>query len=380
MTGAGFTVQGWCPGALRPMMSGDGLVVRVRPHDGRLSQSQALGIAAAARTHGNGLIDLSARGNVQLRGVSEASHPALIDALRALDLIDADPAAEARRNVLVTPFADAGTDRLAQALGQALRDAPDLPGKFGFAVDTGAAPMLADVSADIRLERAADGAIILRCDGATLGAPVTVADAPSAAIALAHWFVDAGGISAGRGRMSALMATGARPSGRLAPSVPPAPCGTPPGPGLCPQGALLGFEFGQMGADTLRAVARLGDLRITPWRMVLVEGVDHLPDLCGVITAPDHPLLRVVACTGAPGCLQGFAPVRSLARRLAGDVPADRTLHVSGCAKGCAHPAAADVTLVATAQGFDVIRHGSAHSTPDRTGVSGTHIDLKALY
>ena len=26
-----FEIKGWCPGALRPMLSGDGLVVRVRP-------------------------------------------------------------------------------------------------------------------------------------------------------------------------------------------------------------------------------------------------------------------------------------------------------------------------------------------------------------
>ena len=38
-------VKGWCPGALRPMLSGDGLVLRVRPHGGRLSQAQAAGIA-----------------------------------------------------------------------------------------------------------------------------------------------------------------------------------------------------------------------------------------------------------------------------------------------------------------------------------------------
>lgn len=380
MSGAGFTVQGWCPGALRPMLSGDGLVVRVRPDGGRLTQAQAMGLGAAARAHGNGLIDLSARGNVQLRGVTDASHPALIDALRALDLIDTDPAAEARRNVLVTPFADAGTDWLARALGQALRGAPDLPGKFGFAVDTGPAPVLAEVSADIRLERAADGGLVLRCDGAALGAPVSEAEAPDAAIALSQWFVAAGGISNGRGRMSALIATGARPRGALAPAVPPAPGQPLPAPGLCPQGALLGFEFGQMDADTLRTVARLGDLRITPWRMVLVEGLRHLPALAGLMTTADHPLRRVVACTGAPGCLQALAPVRDLARHLAKDVPAGRTLHVSACAKGCAHPTAADVTLVATAQGFDLICDGTTRSAPDRTGLSGPDINLKALF
>lgn len=113
-----FQVQGWCPGALRPMMSGDGLVVRVRPQAGRLTQTQAAGVAAAARTHGNALIDLSARGNVQLRGVSMASHSALIADLRALGLIDAYATDEARRNVLVTPFADAATDALAARLGR----------------------------------------------------------------------------------------------------------------------------------------------------------------------------------------------------------------------------------------------------------------------
>ena len=29
-------IKGWCPGALRPMQSGDGLVVRVRPFGGRV--------------------------------------------------------------------------------------------------------------------------------------------------------------------------------------------------------------------------------------------------------------------------------------------------------------------------------------------------------
>ena len=33
-------VFGWCPGALRPMMSGDGLVVRLRVPMGRLNPDQ----------------------------------------------------------------------------------------------------------------------------------------------------------------------------------------------------------------------------------------------------------------------------------------------------------------------------------------------------
>lgn len=375
-----FQVQGWCPGALRPMMSGDGLVVRVRPQAGRLTQTQAAGVAAAARTHGNALIDLSARGNVQLRGVSTASHSALIADLRALGLIDADATDEARRNVLVTPFADAATDALAARLGAALARMPQLPGKFGFVVDTGPAPVFAGIAGDIRFERAADGALLIRCEGAVLGAPVTEDAAPEAAVELAHWFVAAGGVTDGRGRMAALIGRGLTPEGRLAPQIAPGPAAPAAAPGLVAEGALVGFAFGQMTADTLAALAALGPLHITPWRMVLIEGVRALPDLPGLILTADDPIRRVEACSGAPACLQALAPVRALASRLARDVPEGRRLHVSACAKGCAHPGRADLTLVATADGFDLIRGGSAHDTPDRRGLAPEMIDLKGLF
>ncbi|HWL21327.1 MAG TPA: precorrin-3B synthase, partial [Bradyrhizobium sp.] len=55
----GFSIKGWCPSAYRPMQSGDGLVVRIRPRGGRLSAGQASAIADLAERHGNGLIDLT---------------------------------------------------------------------------------------------------------------------------------------------------------------------------------------------------------------------------------------------------------------------------------------------------------------------------------
>lgn len=373
---SGFVVQGWCPGALRPMMSGDGLVVRVRPNAGRLTAAQAAGIALAARRHGNGLIDLSARGNVQLRGVTEVTHPALIDDLRAFGLIDADATAEARRNLLVTPFADAATDALAQAIAAALPMAPTLPGKFGFAVDTAGAPVLTATPADIRLETGVSGGLILRADGARLGAPVTTEQAAGAAVALAHWFVDKGGISSGRGRMAALIALGMLPDGALSGTEAPAPPAPVPGPGLVDQGVLVGFEFGQMAAETLLALSRLGDIRVTPWRMLLIEGVRSLPDTRGLILDAGSALLRVQACTGAPGCLQGLQPTRALARRMAPQVPTGQMLHVSGCAKGCAYPTRADFTLVATAKGFDLILDGTAADIPTLTALSAETVEL----
>lgn len=352
-------IQGWCPGALRPMPSGDGLVVRVRPPAGRLSPDQAAGLARAAQMHGNGLIDLSSRANLQLRGVTPGSHPALLADLAALGLIDGDLETEARRNITVTPFACA--DGLAGALTEALAGAPSLPAKFGFALDVASDRWLAGVPGDIRIERGADGGLILRPDGYPAGRPVTEAEAPALAVALARWFVETGGISGRRGRMAALIATGARPPDALWGTAPPAPARPAPGPGLRPEGALVALAFGQMQADTLAAVAALGhDLRPTPWRMLLLEGARRVPDLPGLIADPADPLLRVVACTGAPGCPQGLDATRPLARRLAPLVPAGGLLHVSGCAKGCAHPGAAPLTLTATGAGFAVIRAGRA--------------------
>lgn len=359
-------IQGWCPGALRPMMSGDGLVVRVRAHGGRLDEDQARGVAALAQRFGNGLLDLSARANLQIRGVSEPSHAPLIDGLRGLGLIDTSAKVEARRNILVAPFWHDGDDSQAiaaeLAAGLAAADAPDLPGKFGFAVDLGPKAMLREVSADIRIENGARGLILCAGDGP--GKPVSRQTVVAESLELAQWFVAQGGVIGGRGRMTALLKTQSLPAGY---GEPRPEAGPRPVPGGTALGQLVGFEFGQMQAKTLAALADLGALRLTPWRMVLIEGLDHAPDLSGTITRADDPMLRVVACTGAPGCLQALSETRAFARALAPHVT--RTLHVSGCAKGCAHPAAA-LTLTATPVGFDLIMHGPASGVPDRSGLS----------
>lgn len=366
-------IQGWCPGALRPMASGDGLVVRVRPVGGRLTPDQAAGIAELARAHGNGLIDLSARANVQLRGVTTDSHAPLIGGLRSLGLIDADAATEARRNIVVTPFwtEGDGTQGIAHALIAALAapDAPDLPGKFGAALDAGAVPVLRDTSADIRIERAGNSYVV-RADGCEAGRRVPADQIAAAVVELGHWFIASGRVSGGRGRMATLIARGILPPAHWRDTPAPTETAPPPAPGLRTEGALVAFEFGQMQAETLAALAGLGALRITPWRMILIEGARALPDLPGLITDPADPMLRVIACTGAPGCVQAHAPTRPLARALAPHVPPGAMLHVAGCAKGCALPGPAPLTLTATPAGFDLIRGGNAADAPALTGLA----------
>ncbi|KEO60717.1 precorrin-3B synthase [Thioclava indica] len=362
-------VYGRCPSARQPMASGDGLVVRLRPPNNRLTPDQARAIAAAAQDYGNGLIDLPARANLQLRGVRAQTHAALIAALSPLGLVEPE-GSRAPRNIIVTPFADAQTYALADALQRALRTAPDLPHKFGFVIDCGPAPVMGDISGDIRLERSPDGRLLLRATGLALGAPVTKEQAPQAMCDLARWFVDAGGMHEGRGRMAQLIAQGACPKGALAPTDSPAPGLARPLPGVVAQGALVGFEFGQLQGETLAQLATLGPLRLTPWRMLLIEGLRALPDVPGLITDPRDPRLRIFACTGAPGCLQGQGDVRALARWLAPELAPDTTLHVSGCAKGCALPTPADLTLVATPEGVDLIVNGRAGDPPFRRALS----------
>ena len=51
------SAKGWCPGALRPMETGDGLLARVRASAGRLSLDQAAAIADAAIACGNGALE-----------------------------------------------------------------------------------------------------------------------------------------------------------------------------------------------------------------------------------------------------------------------------------------------------------------------------------
>jgi precorrin-3B synthase len=376
-----FAIKGWCPSTLLPMQSGDGLIVRLRPRGGRLSAKQTAGIAELAQRCGNGLIDLTGRANLQIRGVREQSHEALVIGLDRLGLVDDDRAMEAQRNIIVAPFWSRGDDTqaLAAELEQALAIQPlGLPEKFGFAVDCGAGRVLAHAPADIRIERSVDGEVIVRADGADAGRPVSKAEAVGTALSLAEWFVASGGIRDGRGRMAAHVARGAKMPDAFAGSARASSASALPSPRIYPQGALVGLAFGQMQSETLDFLAGLAPgLRLTPWRMILVEGLREMPQHEGIVTRADDPLLRVVACSGAPRCPEAHAETRKLAASLAPHLAPDTCLHVSGCAKGCARPNASDITLVGTPDGFDLVRDGSARDGPVRRGLSIS--DVRAL-
>lgn len=359
-------VRGWCPGALRPMESGDGFVVRVRPRLARLTAAQALGLCAAARAHGAGLVDLTNRANLQLRGVAEGALPALHADLAALGLLDPDTETEGRRNLLVAPDWGQGDDthRLTLALLDRLGDLPDLPPKCGIALDCGPAPVLTADPADFRLERGAEGGLILRAEGRATGCAPPPGAEIDALIDLARWFAATRGTAGRMARHPAPLplwaATGARP----------APPRAAVAPGAHALGPARGLPFGQVAAaDLAAAITATGAraLRLTPWRVLILEGGAEAPTP-GLTADPADPLLRTDACAGAPFCPQATVATRDLALALAPHVRG--RLHVSGCAKGCARPGAADVVLTGRAGAFDLAFAAWAGDTPVATGLT----------
>jgi len=110
--------RGWCPSTLRPMETGDGWLVRLHPPGARLDPTQMRRIAALARQHGNGLVEISARGNLQIRGVKPQAHPALVASLLAEQLVDEHDGEGPQRLTLVSPLAG-------DAAGQSLSSHPE---------------------------------------------------------------------------------------------------------------------------------------------------------------------------------------------------------------------------------------------------------------
>ena len=147
--------RGGCPGVLTPMPTGDGLLVRLHP-PGALTAAQARAVADAARACGNGFLDVTGRGNVQIRGVRAESHGALVERLAAADLVELSGERPIRLT-LVSPLAGLDPADLidARALAQEIdaegRPADGLPVKTCVAVDGGGALPLDGVEADLRV-------------------------------------------------------------------------------------------------------------------------------------------------------------------------------------------------------------------------------------
>jgi precorrin-3B synthase len=394
---ASIEIKGWCPGALRPMLSGDGLIVRIRPYCGAFSLEQARGLADLARRLGNGHIDLTRRANLQLRGLSDEHMPELHAELGKLGLIDPDAETEATRNIMVAPLA--GLDDaekfdvrpIARAIAEGLAGDQRLcalPGKFGLLLDGGGTVSIAAERVDIAL-LAVDAGIALGLDtpaGTRWLGSVSTDLAATTALTAARAFLDAAG-PATRIRMRNLSAAGfAQVRSILAPML--LSCEVMPpktARRLGAFGAAVGVAapFGRLDAEQLHRLASLAEaagaaeLRLSPWRTIYfgardataaLQAVDAAR-LFGLIVDPDDPLLRIEACPGAPDCKSSSVDARGDARRLAALASANGyagSIHVSGCAKGCARSAPSELVLVGKGGRYRLVRNATTRGPVER--------------
>ncbi len=404
-------MRGWCPGALRPMQSGDGLIVRLKLTGGIVDLSLAKRIAGWSSRWGNGLIDLSSRSNLQLRGLCVQHLPALHKALTEAELLDDTEAGEATRNVVSSPLAGldpaAALDVRPIAKGLEQRLATDaslhtLPDKFGFAVDDGGLLGLATVPADVLFVACltVDGpAFRIHLAGAPLNClgPCRPEKVAEAATTLAHVFLCFRTTSTRRMRdlVASLGAeTIAREAGLALTSMSNTDRTALPSAflGAHPLGAAgflgLGLPFGRIVAEDLAELASAAtsigahDLRLTPWRAVLIPVPSVGPARMlsaelkphSFILDPEDPRRRIAACPGAPSCEKATTKVRHDATKLASTLArppgSDIVIHVSGCTKGCAHPRAATVTLVGRNGRYDLVRNDVASGSPTNRGLT----------
>ncbi|MFC7384654.1 precorrin-3B synthase [Sphaerisporangium rhizosphaerae] len=147
-----------CPGALQTHTAADGAVARLRTPGGLLTPDRLRVIADAATTWGSGVIELTSRANVQVRGLGEADGQAFADRMAAAGLL---PSAthERVRNILAGPLSGldgrglADVIPLVRALDGAVLARPalaELPGRFLFALDDGRRDLL-PLHADLTL-------------------------------------------------------------------------------------------------------------------------------------------------------------------------------------------------------------------------------------
>jgi precorrin-3B synthase len=349
------------------MASGDGLLVRVKPPGGIVPAEAAMLLAEASERFGNGIVSLTNRANLQFRGLSAASVHGFADVVVGLGLASTDAAAERRRNVIVSPLspeAEALGAQMAQMLAEP--GFAELPGKFGIAVDAGPYSVAA-----------APCDVLLQARGDRVRAGVGGLAAETAAP-----------VEATRRLIIAMLTLGASRVREVPPATLFAAAGltparhhtaTAPAPmiGALPGAFGVGLAFGQTDANGLRALARIADtgdrtIRLSPWRAVLLPGARATTiDRDDLITDPISPLIGMDACPGQPSCPQASVNTRSDARAWASLADG---LHVSGCAKGCAHPGAAAITLVGRAGRYDVIRHGSTRDAPVQSGLTVAEI------
>jgi precorrin-3B synthase len=369
-----------CPGALQTHAAADGALARVRVPGGALTAAQLRVLAAAARELADGALELTSRGNVQLRGLAPGAEVELGDRLAAAGLL---PSAthETARNVLASALSgrtggvvdvrpwvvgfDAGMCADPALAG--------LPGRFLAAFDDGRGDV-ARLGADVGLLALDADSVALVLGGSDTGLRCRASDAVALALAATRGFLHERAAQGGTAwRLAELVDGPDRIATALGgPRDEPRPLPALPSTG--PAGAVMQDDgrtalvavvpLGRMSAAQAELVTSIavGDLQLTPWRSIVVPDLADTAlgaDLAaaGLVLDPGSPWLRVTACAGRPGCAKSLADVRGdVVRAVAsGSLPADGARqHWVGCERRCGRPSGNVVDVVATEVGYRI--------------------------
>ncbi len=393
-----FSRRGACPALAAPMQTGDGLLVRLNPVAGGLSPKSLIGLAESALRHGNGIMEVTARGSLQIRGLTPDGAQLLATEVDALGIaVRTGVPVETGPLAGIDPYEIADPRPLAERIRVAVEEAgltPRLGPKVALVVDGGGQLMMDALTADVRLKAVrADNDIIwsvsVAGDGrnAKVLAEVDADAARDIAVAALRMVAEKGREAHTRdlsGRQLASLAgwhSFAPPSGRTEwdaiehnrPSI-----------GLFDlnNGTAVGIAlpYGSMPADKIiglsqRALA-LGttEIRLAPGRALLFLGQPAAANLplrdtaasLGFVTDASDPRTRIAACPGAPACASGRIATRDIAETIAAENAdiLDFILHISGCAKGCAHPGPAALTVVGDENGAGLVVNATAKALP----------------
>ncbi|WP_224545451.1 precorrin-3B synthase [Mesorhizobium sp. CA16] len=438
-----FSRRGACPALSAPMQTGDGLLVRLNPVAGGLAPKSLIGLGESALRHGNGIMEVTARGSLQIRGLTAESARLLADEVDALGIavrsgvpVETGPLAGIDPEEIVDPRPLA--ERISAAIEEAGLTARLGP-KVSVVVDGGGQLTMDAVTGDVRLKAvqvaagiwwsvsiAGDGrsAKPLAAVDADAGRDITVAalrmvsekgreahtrdlsERQLASLASWHSFappsvlpdISPSGGEIGSSRagspLSALEIGESRGDKAISPLEGEMSGRTERGvqerqPARSPIGLFnlgnntalgIALPYGSMPAQNLIGLAaqaaNLGasEIRLAPGRALLFLGLSAPSTLqssaaaLGFVTDPADPRTRIAACPGTPACASGRIATRAIAETIAKEsadlLDTSLTLHVSGCAKGCAHPGTAALTLVGDENGAGLVVDGTAKALP----------------
>ncbi|MGQ0630617.1 MAG: precorrin-3B synthase [Sporichthyaceae bacterium] len=307
-----------CPGVSTVWSAVDGGLARIRIPGGRLSAAQLVVLAAAGAELGSGVLELTSRANIQVRGLHPAGEHLLAARLREADLLPSD-SHDRVRNILASPLTGLGihgraghrdVSALVAELDERLCEDPvlaGLPGRFLFAIDDGSRDTF-DPPSDVAL-RASETGFVLVLGGADWGIAVTEDDAVTVALSAARGFLaERGRHCSPAWRLAELDDGPRRVAAQVLAEVPglgervlvertPAPIIEPGAYGQDGNHHALVIEVpgGVLTAEAARELAGRADadhgLRVTPWRSVVLPGLHASDEVSGAV----HP------ATGARG-------------------------------------------------------------------------------